>query len=416
MPLRLRITRFLDQNHWVLSMICVLGAIALALTTLAIDRRFDYSLVPETITGTATAAQTLLSTIVTAMVTLMTLVLTIMTLAVQLAMEQFSPRIVPALLRDRGNKLSMGLFGGAAAYAFIAASSIDDQNGRVPGLTVVISYLLMLASLVVLILYISRSGDALRAAGLIDLVGDHLQSEIERLPQLPDGTQYRPSELILATEPGVIVLIDEPRLVRLAQDADVMIELCVMMGDFVPAGGPLARIHGDAGRLEASRVNDAVLLGPERTHHDDPVFALTKLVEIATRRIAEDPITTVQAIDRIHDALRNLAGRELPTGRYTDGDGELRLVIRMLDWDGYVRLAFDEIREAGAHIPKVARRLRSALLDLSSVAPGGRRKALEQQLRLLDHAAGQAPDDRAAEQARTPDVQGIGSGRDLTGS
>jgi uncharacterized membrane protein len=188
MPLRLRITRFLDQNHWVLSMICVLGAIALALTTLAIDRRFNYSLVPETITGTATAAQTLLSTIVTAMVTLMTLVLTIMTLAVQLAMEQFSPRIVPALLRDRGNKLSMGLFGGAAAYAFIAASSIDDQNGRVPGLTVVISYLLMLASLVVLILYISRSGDALRAAGLIDLVGDHLQSEIEKLPQLPDGT------------------------------------------------------------------------------------------------------------------------------------------------------------------------------------------------------------------------------------
>jgi uncharacterized membrane protein len=406
---RLRIVGFLDRSHWVLPLVCTLGAIALAFGTLAIDRRFDDSLIPERITGTPVAAQSLLSTTVTAMVTLMTLVLTIMTVAVQLAMEQFSPRIVQALLRDRGNKLSLGLFGGAAAYAFITVTAIDDQHNRVPGLTVVTSYLLTIASLVALILYVSRSGQALRAAGLIDLVGDHLHSEIDKLPRLADRTQYGSRELVVATEPGVVVAIDAEHLVHLARKAEVVIELCVMMGDFVPTGGPLATIRG-AGPVDHRRVLRAVLLGPERTHNDDPVFALTKLVEIATRRIAEDPGTTVQAIDRIHDALRDLVGRELPSGRYTDAAGQIRLTIRQLDWDGYVLLALDEIREAGAQLPKIARRLRAALLDLVSISPPERRRALERQLRLLDRAAEQGVGDRV----RIPDVQGIGSGRDLT--
>ncbi|HEY0690586.1 MAG TPA: DUF2254 family protein [Kribbella sp.] len=42
----------------------------------------------------------------------------------------------------------------------------------------------------------------------------------------------------------------------------------------------------------------------------------------------------------------------LHDGRYTDQEGQLRLIVRTLQWDGYVRLAFDEIREAGAGLRK----------------------------------------------------------------
>ena len=35
-----------------------------------------------------------------------------------------------------------------------------------------------------------------------------------------------------------------------------------------------------------------------------------------------------------------------PTGHHLDPDGELRLIVRYLDWDGCIRLAFDEIRLA----------------------------------------------------------------------
>jgi uncharacterized membrane protein len=88
--------------------------------------------------------------------------------------------------------------------------------------------------------------------------------------------------------------------------------------------------------------------------------------------------------------------------------------MRVLDWDGYVRLAFDEIRLAGAGSPQVARRLRGALEGLKTVAPPARRPALDRQLDLLGAAvARQYHDDRDRRAALTPDTEGIGSGPDI---
>ena len=86
------------------------------------------------------------------------------------------------------------------------------------------------------------------------------------------------------------------------------------------------------------------------------------LVDIAERSLAEspflDPTTAVQAIDRLHDCLRQLARRALPDGRHRDATATLRLIVPVMDWDAYVHLAFDEIRLAGAGSPQVSRRLR----------------------------------------------------------
>jgi hypothetical protein len=82
-----------------------------------------------------------------------------------------------------------------------------------------------------------------------------------------------------------------------------------------------------------------------------------------------------------------------------------------MDWDGYVRLAFDEIRVAGAGSPQVPRRLAAALEDLLDVAPPERRPALQRQLRLLEQ---QTEEGTVRAMAVVPDTQGIGSGRDLT--
>ena len=93
----------------------------------------------------------------------------------------------------------------------------------------------------------------------------------------------------------------------------------------------------------------------------------------------------------------------------------VRLVERRLSWDGYVRLAFDEIRLAGAASPQVTRRLCAALQDLKSVAPPDRQAPLDRQLRLLTAAVHRAyEDEEDIVAALTPDAEGIGSGADVT--
>jgi len=189
----------LAQTLWALPLACIALGLVLAVGTSAIDRA-NPGLVSTTFTGTATGAQTVLTTIASSMITLITLVLTVVTVAIELAMGQFSPRIVQALLKDRRNQLSFGLFGGTAVFTIVAAIQVDDQRSFVPGVTVLVAYALTLASLVALVLYVDRAGQSLRVSGLIDLVGDNLHQQLAaRLSPRPDGT---PSDASLVTASG----------------------------------------------------------------------------------------------------------------------------------------------------------------------------------------------------------------------
>src|SRR5215208_7173340 len=174
MPLH-RLWRNLGSNLWLVP----LGGVGLALGTTAIDRYFEHTLIPQAFTGNPNAAQTILNMIATSMVTLISVVLTLTLVLVQLAMGQFSPRIVRALLNDRRTQLAIGFFGATFAYATLVLRRIDPQGGVLPGLSVLTAYALMLASIGVLILYLHHTGQKLRVAGLIDLVGDELREQLD---------------------------------------------------------------------------------------------------------------------------------------------------------------------------------------------------------------------------------------------
>ena len=173
--------------------------------------------------------------------------------------------------------------------------------------------------------------------------------------------------------PGVLCHVDFERLVATARDAD-----CV-----VGAGARVWRVRcGRARRwfawtatprLDLDDARRRIVLGFERTLEQDVAYGLRLLVDIAERSLADspflDPTTAVQAIDRLHDCLRHHRPARVPRRAYTDSAGVVRLVVRVMNWDGYVHLAYDEIRQAGAGYPQVARRLRASLDDLLEYAP-----------------------------------------------
>jgi uncharacterized membrane protein len=415
-----RLLNVLRDGLWVIPLACVLAAIALSFATLAIDRAGDFEVLPYSMTGTAAGAQTLLDDFAQSLITLGTLVLSLTLVAVQLAMGQFSPRIVRAILNDRKSQLAMGVFGGSFVFMVLTMRQVHDSPdgpGQVPGVSILVAYLLMLISVGALFLYVQHAGQSLRAGGLIGLVGDHARSQLDRrYPGVSSEIDERESgNLILSTRAGAVYDIGEDRLVGYAADAGCVLELVPAMGDFVGIGTPLFRIHGDPSRLVASKLAACVSLGVERTHTNDPAFAFSKLVDIAERSIAsDDPGTAVQAIDSLHDSLRLIAPRTIPSGRHYDQSDKLRLMVKELSWDGYVRLSFDEIRLVGSNSPRVTRRLVAALEDLKGVALPDRRAAVDRQLALLGEAVSRAYDDDAdARAALVPDAQGIGSGSDV---
>jgi uncharacterized membrane protein len=393
-------------------MLCVFAGVVLSLATIGLDRWLGPNLLPSQVTGGPDAALAILSTVAASMVTLAALVLTITMVVVQLAMGQFSPRIVRSILQDRPSQLAIGVFVGTFAHAMLAMREVQFAGGgkedSVPGIAILVAFLLVIAAIIVLVSYVHHLGQSLRVAALIELVGEDVRSLVDRL--YPDkGTPTRLEQgLVTAAESGVVFHVDHERLVELARKADCLLELVPTIGDFVPAGAALVRIVPPDAPVTHAEVCALVDLGPERTMNQDVAYGLRMLVDIAERGLSEpflDPTTTVQAIDRLHDALRHLANRPFPDGRYRDAEGTVRLVTPVIDWDGYVRLAFDEIREAGATSPQIPRRLSAALEDLIDVSPPERHPPLRRQLDLI--RASSEP------QVPTPDSQGIGSGDDV---
>lgn len=409
----------LAGSLWFVPVLCVLAGVALSFGTIALDRWLDYEAIPRSLVGGPDAATAILSTVAASMVSLTALVLTITMVVVQLAMGQFSPRIVQRILRDKPSQFAIGLFVATFVHAILAVREVTnngDGTGQVPGIAVLTAFLLVLVSIAVLVVYVHHIGQALRVSALIELVGQDTRGLLDSVyrdkgPELdaePDGPR-----VIRARKSGVVAGIGYDQLVAEAQRTDCTLELVPALGEFVPADSPLFRVHGEPVGLDEDCLHDALILKLERTLDQDVAYGIRLLVDIAERSLAvspfQDPSTAVQAIDRLHDLLRQLVRRPFPDGRHRDEAGELRLTVRSMSWDAYVILAFEEIRLAGAGSPAVTRRLMAALTDLRSIAPPERIAVLDRQLELLTAAVERTLDDeRDVDLALTADSEGIG--------
>jgi uncharacterized membrane protein len=413
----------LKSSLWFVPVLCVLAGVVLSFGTIAVDRYFDYEALPTRFVGGPDAAAYILSTVAASMVSLTALVLTITMVVVQLAMGQFSPRIVQRILRDKPSQLAIGLFVATFVHAILALREVTingDGTGNVPGVAIVTAFVLVLVSIAVLVMYVHHIGQALRVSALIELVGDETRALLDRRypdkgPALDDQLDSLP--VVRATESGVITGISHERLVEEGRRAECLLELVPALGEFVPADGPLFRVHGESGAVDEDSLRGALVFSLEPTLDEDVAYGVRLLVDIAERSLADspfqDPTTAVQAIDRLHDILRQLARRPFPDGRHLDEQGQVRLTVRMMSWEDYVHLAFDEIRLAGAGSPPVTRRLKAALTDLRSIAPPERVGIIDLQLDLLTAAAEASLDDkRDVALALQEDREGIGATAD----
>ena len=257
---RTKLLIHLKSSLWFVPVLCVLAGAALSFGTIALDRYFDYEALPSRLVGGPDAAAYILSTVAASMVSLTALVLTITMVVVQLAMGQFSPRIVQRILRDKPSQLAIGLFVATFVYAILALREVTingDGTGNVPGIAVVTTFVLVLVSIAVLVVYVHHIGQALRVSALIELVGDETRTLLNR--RYPDkgsalDSQQDSLPVVSARESGVITGIGYERLVEEGRRADCLLELVPALGEFVPAGGPLFRVHGESTAVDEDRL------------------------------------------------------------------------------------------------------------------------------------------------------------------
>jgi uncharacterized membrane protein len=386
----------LRGGYWLIPSTCVVLAVAAAFAMIALDRYLkERDTLSWTYAGGPENASDTLTTIASSMITFTGLVFSITVLALQLTSSQFSPRALRNFLRDRVAQFSLGTFLATFAYSFAALSAVrvesDDDPSFVPALTVTGAFALIGISLIMFVEYIHHMAQSMRVVTIIERITQETRETIDsQYPSpasesgqapAPIADSYRLMHVLGAPGAGVIVDIDLDGLAACAGGRNAGVEVLHPIGTYVCEGQPIMRVWTpDSSGDGWEALQQYVLRDSERTMRNDAAFGFRQLVDIAERALSpgvNDPTTAIQCLDRIHDLLRRLSGRDVPPVRFGELDGVVCASAPSPSFDDFVGLGTEEIWRWGRESLQVQARLRSLFDDLMhATTDPDRRKCL----------------------------------------
>ena len=416
-----RALRGLLDGLWFIPAVYVVLALALSAGLMRWDEADPVVLTRAINAGSATSA---LSALGSGMLAFTGFVTSIVLLIIQFGTSDFSPRFLGWFRTDPTLKYALSAFIATFLFALVSTAQMGRGTAAfVPTRTLIAGLLLTLLSIAMFLLPIDRTSYSLRVANVpqsldgdaravFDTVYPSSASQAAAAEEAARSLRGRPAAQTVFNAPvgSVLVALDRPRLVSLAESHDAVIELVYGVGDHVPGAGALLNVYGSQA-IPDRHLRSALAMGDERTLRDDPAFTIRMMVDVAIKALSpavNDPTTAVQALDRIEDVLRYAAAKHLSVGVVTDGTGVIRLVYPTPAWEDLVELALDEIRAFGAGQYQVARRLRALLDALIIDLPEHRRAALAAQSALLADAVDHSYGETQRPDALVPDRQGLG--------
>ena len=405
----------LRSQLWPVPLIAVVLAVVLGQFMPFLDHLLEGSLPPSIagllFGGGPEAARSLLETIASSMITVTSLTFSLTVVTLQLASSQFSPRLLRTFTSDRFVHNTLALFLATFAYALTVLRSIRVETSAgpsfVPELAVTVAFVLTLASVVGLVLFLAHLARQIRVETMLrdvhresDRTVDRVFPEDRRASALVEPAST--AATITIGSSGFLLGIGRDRIVAAAVAADALVIVDAMPGASLVRGNPFARAWcADGGPLAGPRsdelgkaVNDAVRIGFERTSTQDVAFGVQQLLDVTNKALSpgvNDPTTAVHALGHVSAVLSALGRRVTGPETLNDDGGRPRVVLTLPTAVQLLDLVMDQVLTYGFSDPRTAGRIVSMLQEVATTAGGehrGLRRALLQQAERCREAIG----------------------------
>lgn len=377
----------LHSGYWFLPTIMAIGAVALAFVMLTLDRTSVLAIEKWwwIYTGGADGARGLLEAVAGSMVSVTATAFSITIVALQLAASNFGPRLLRNFLQDTGNQFVLGTFIGTYIYCLVVLRTVhgegDGYEQFVPQVAVTFGIILAILSIGVLIYFIHHSTTIIQASHVMQNVSDDLDKVIERLfpeklGQAEPEQERHVAEIpvsfeeeaypISANGTGYLQAIDNEELMKIACKYNLLVHIKFQPGRFIVKGSDLVMVFpGErVNQKLVKQINNAFLLGKERTEQQDVEFPINQLVEIALRALSpavNDPFTAIRCVDRLGAGLSGLVQRNFPSPYRYDDNRKLRVIVEPFTFEQIVGQAFNQIRQYAQSDAAVTIRLLEAI-------------------------------------------------------
>lgn len=380
---------------WPVPLLAVVLAVVLGQLVPFLDTQFTDSL-PEQVTGVLfgggpEAARSLLETIASSMITVTSLTFSLTVVTLQLASSQFSPRLLRTFTGDRFVHNTLALFLATFVYALTVLRSIrvetDTDPGFVPEIAVTLAFVLTLASVVGLVLFLAHLAQQIRVETMLRDVHDETNRTLHRL--FPDDADQqeapplpgRSASCLRSRSSGFLLRVDPDSALAAAVEAGAVVAVDTTPGNSMIEGLPYARLWSVAGTpLEDDAIaslqdgfDDVVRVGFERTATQDAGFGLQQMLDVASRALSpgvNDPTTAVHALSHLSAVLCVLAGRRTGPITLRDDEGRVRVVLARPTFEQLVDLVLDQLITYACSDARTARRTLDLLSEVLASLPG----------------------------------------------
>ncbi|MHA7262319.1 DUF2254 domain-containing protein [Arthrobacter sp. TMN-37] len=353
--------------------------------------------------GGPEAARSLMETIAGSLVTVTSLTFSLTVVTLQLASSQFSPRLLRTFTRDRFVHSTLALFLATLVFALTVLRSIRTETetdpGFVPEISVTFAFVLAVASVIALVLFLAHLSRQIRVETMLRDVHSEANDTIARIfPEVdpPPPVRQRegssPGILLASDSSGFLTGIDEELALSAATDTGVFISVDAEPGSSLIQGIPCARAWSLQGteidprvqKTVQKKLNAALRTGFERTSVQDAGFGLQQLLDVASRALSpgvNDPTTAVHAVGHISSVLCSLVSRHAGPKTLSDEKGTPRVILAFPTFPALLDQAMGQLLAYGMADPRTAERTVQMLREIAWTDSAGRhRGAVRHQL------------------------------------
>ena len=307
-----------------------------------------------------------------------------------------TPRIHRLLMEDTSTQSTLATFVGAFVYALSSvilfrAGYYDESAAVVVFFATVLVVVAIVVSLVRWINKLSRIGSMDYALEMAEHAAREAMYAFKTSPTLgatpieSDDDVPKDAKVVCAPSSGHLRSIDVSRLQNTAKEADAKIYILVHPGDLVLEEQPLARLVGTA---DEKAVANAFAIGPERSHDQDPRYALLTLRETASRALSpgiNDPGTAIAVVARLEVLWSDFYSAAASGER----DHAANVFAKPLATAQLIETSFQQIARDGASFFEVLEAVAKAYQSLGSKADAKTEHTLSDLKReLRDYAEG----------------------------
>jgi uncharacterized membrane protein len=339
--------------------------------------------------NSADSARSILTTISGAMIGVAGTVFSVTLVALTLASSQFGPRLIKNFMYVRLNQVVLGSYISTYLYCLLVLNAIKDNDSYnfIPSISILFSILAAVVNIILLIIFIHQIAVSIQADKVISEISDLIANQVRTLfpeklgDELKDETffdeetafaVYTMKTSIKSAQAGYLQYIDSEALMKIVSENGTLLKLHHRPGSFLVEGEEIAILYAKKEQEEASLKNilEQFIFGKTKTSQQDLEYSIHQMVEIAARALSpgiNDPYTAIACIDNLTATLCYLAQTKFPSKYRVDKDDNLRVIADVLDFEGVVDAAFNQIRQFSGGSTAVIIRLMEALITILDI-------------------------------------------------